>query len=104
MHRLIAFQLPIAAKTMLLIGALAIMSAAANWFCLRSLHEIDEINSIVTQKVEPVRLTLTEAKIAVESLGLATKRWPAQMIRTLFGRPPMSGPVERTKRSSSVAE
>src|SRR5262245_13311742 len=72
MPRIIPLQLPIAAKTVLLIGLLAVMSAAANWFCLRSLHEIDDINLLVTQKVEPVRMTLTEAKIAVESLGLAT--------------------------------
>ncbi len=57
---------------MLLIGALATMSAAANRFCVRSLHKIDAINAMVTQQVEPARLTLTEAKIAVEALGLAT--------------------------------
>jgi len=72
MLRLTPFQLPIAAKAVVLIGLLAMMSAAANWFCLRSLHEIDNINLLVTEKVEPVRMTLTEAKISVESLGLAT--------------------------------
>ncbi len=66
------FRLPIAAKAVLLIGALGILSAAANWFCLRSLHAIDRINETVTQRVEPVRMTLTETKIAVEALGLAT--------------------------------
>ncbi|HKA76160.1 MAG TPA: hypothetical protein VKD19_03540 [Pseudolabrys sp.] len=67
MCRLISVQLPIAAKAMLLIGALATMSAAANRFCVRSLHKIDAINAMVTQQVEPARLTLTEAKIAVEA-------------------------------------
>jgi methyl-accepting chemotaxis protein len=70
--RKISLHLPIAAKAVLLIAALGVMSAAANWFCLRSLHEIDRINATVTQRVEPARLALTEAKIAVESLGLAT--------------------------------
>ena len=72
MKRLLRMRLPIAAKAMLLIGALGLLSAAANWFCLRSLHAIDRINTIVTEQVAPARLTLTEAKIAVESMGLAT--------------------------------
>ena len=72
MLRLNSIRLPIAAKAMLLIGALGIMSGAANWFSLRSLHEIDRVNQIVIDKVAPARLILTEAKIAVESLGLAT--------------------------------
>ena len=72
MQQRMSFHLPIAAKAMLFIGALGVMSGAANWFCLRSLHEIDRINAQVTERVEPARLTLTEAQIAVESLGLAT--------------------------------
>ena len=72
MQQRMSFHLPIAAKAMLIIGALGVMSGAANWFCLRSLHEIDRINAQVTERVEPARLTLTEAQIAVESLGLAT--------------------------------
>ncbi len=72
MQRRIPFHLPITLKAVLLIGALGLMSAAANWFCLRSLHEIDRINATATERVEPARLTLTEAKIAVELLGLAT--------------------------------
>ena len=72
MNRLLRLRLPIAAKAVLLIGALGLLSAAANWFCLRSLHEIDRIHATVTDRVDPARLTLTEAKIAVESLGLAT--------------------------------
>jgi methyl-accepting chemotaxis protein len=72
MQRRISFHVPIAAKAVLLIGALGIMSAAANWFCLRSLHEIDRINATVTERIEPARLMLTEGKNAVASLGLAT--------------------------------
>ena len=72
MTRLLRIRVPIAAKAVLLIGALGIMSAAANWFCMRSLHEIDEINAFLNERVAPARLTLTEAKIAVDSLGLAT--------------------------------
>jgi methyl-accepting chemotaxis protein len=72
MQRLLSIRLPIAAKAMLFIGALGILSGAANWFCLRSLHAIDRISATVTQEIEPVRLTLTETKIAVEALGLAT--------------------------------
>ena len=72
MKRLFRIGLPIAAKAVLLIGALGLMSAAANWYCLRSLHEIDQVKTIVSEQIAPARLNLTEAKIAVESLGLAT--------------------------------
>ena len=77
MLRLKSLRLPIAAKAMLLIGTLGILSAAANWYSLRSLHEIDRINEILAQEVAPSRLILTEAKIAVESLGLATYKMAA---------------------------
>ena len=40
-----SFHMPIAAKALILIGALGAMSAAANWFCLRSLHEIHRVNA-----------------------------------------------------------
>jgi methyl-accepting chemotaxis protein len=70
--RKISVRLPIAAKAVLLIAVLGVMSAAANWLTLRSLHEIDRVNEIVTHRVEPARLTLTEAKIAVGWMGLAT--------------------------------
>ena len=77
MLRLKSIRLPIAAKAMLLIGALGILSAAANWYSLRSLHEIDRINEIVANEVMPTRLVLTEAKSAVQSLGLATYKMAA---------------------------
>ena len=72
MSSLPRFRFKMAAKAMLLIAALGILSGLANWFCLRSLHEIDRINAVVTQNIEPARLVLTEAKIAVAQIGLAT--------------------------------
>jgi methyl-accepting chemotaxis protein len=72
MQKAISLRFPIAAKAMLLIGALGIISATANWFSLHSLQQIDRISGAVTNQVAPARLILTEAKIAVESLGLAT--------------------------------
>jgi methyl-accepting chemotaxis protein len=69
--------LPIAAKAMLLIGALGIMSAVANWYSLGSLHEIDKVNDVLAEKIAPSRLILTESKIAAESLGLATYKMAA---------------------------
>ncbi len=77
MLRLKSIRLPIAAKAMLLIGVLGILSAAANWYSLRSLLEIDRINEIVTNEVAPTRLILTEAKSALQSLGLATYKMAA---------------------------
>lgn len=77
MPRISEIRLPIAAKAMLLIGALGILSAAANWYSLRSLQEIDRLNDIVTHDIAPVRLILTESKMATESLGLATYKMAA---------------------------
>ncbi|MFA6266722.1 MAG: HAMP domain-containing protein [Pseudolabrys sp.] len=77
MQRAFSIRLPIAAKAMLLIGTLGILSAAANWYSLRSLHEIDRVNDIITGQIAPVRLILTESKIAAESLGLATYKMAA---------------------------
>ena len=77
MLRLKSVRLPIAAKAMLLIGTLGILSAAANWYSLRSLHEIDRINDVIAREVTPARLSLTEAKNAVQSLGLATYKMAA---------------------------
>jgi methyl-accepting chemotaxis protein len=77
MPRFMPIRLPIAAKAMLLIGVLGILSAAANWYSLRSLHEIDRVNEIIARQVMPTRLVLTEAKSAVELLGLATYKMAA---------------------------
>ena len=65
-------QLSIASQAMVLIGVLGIMSAAANWLCLRSLHQIDVLDDTITQQIEPLRLTLTEAKTAAAWMGLST--------------------------------
>ena len=77
MQRRVSFRLPIAAKAVLLIGALGVMSAAANWFCLRSLNEIDRINATATHQIEPLRLTMTAAKVALAWMGLATYKMAA---------------------------
>ena len=77
MQRRLSARLPIAAKAVLLIGALGILSAAANWFCLRSLNEIDRINATATHQIEPLRMTLTEAKVALAWMGLATYKMAA---------------------------
>jgi methyl-accepting chemotaxis protein len=66
-----------AAKAFILIAGLGVMSALANWFCLRSLHEIDRVNARVTQQIEPLRMMLTQAKIAVGWIGLATYKMAA---------------------------
>jgi len=39
---------PVAAKAVLLIAALGLLSIAANWFCLERLDEIDRLNATVT--------------------------------------------------------
>jgi methyl-accepting chemotaxis protein len=65
-------HLPIAMKAALLIGALGLLSIAANWFCLQRLDEIDRLNAEVTRHFAPARLALAEAKAAIESFGIAT--------------------------------
>ena len=61
----------VAAKAVLLIAALGLLSIAANWLCLENLHEIDRINANVTRHLAPARLALAEAKAASESFGVA---------------------------------
>jgi methyl-accepting chemotaxis protein len=62
---------PVAAKAVLLIAALGLLSIAANWFCLERLDEIDRLNATVTRHLAPARLALAEAKAASESFGAA---------------------------------
>jgi methyl-accepting chemotaxis protein len=62
---------PIAAKAVLLIAALSLLSIAANWFCLEHLDKIDRLNATVTRHLAPARLALAEAKAANESFGVA---------------------------------
>ena len=68
-HRL---RLPIAAKAVLLIAGLGLMSGLANWFCLLRIDMLDHLSGVLSEQVSPARITLTEAKTRVESFGLAT--------------------------------
>ena len=61
----------VAAKAVLLIAALGLLSIAANWLCLETLHEVDRLNTNVTRHLAPARLALAEAKAASESFGVA---------------------------------
>jgi methyl-accepting chemotaxis protein len=62
---------PVAAKAVLLIAALGLLSIAANWFCIQRLDELDHLNATVTRHLAPARLALAEAKAAIESFGVA---------------------------------
>jgi methyl-accepting chemotaxis protein len=72
MSKLLSLQLPIAAKAILLIAGLGMLSIAANWFCLQRLDELTKINALVSQHIAPARLALAEAKAAIEALGTGT--------------------------------
>jgi len=74
MSKLASLQLPIAAKAVLLIGALGLLSIAANWFCLQRLDELTRLNALVSEHIAPARLALAEAKTAIESFGIGTYR------------------------------
>jgi methyl-accepting chemotaxis protein len=65
-----AFHLPIAAKAVLLIAALGLLSIAANALCLQRFHALEELNAQLTEHVAPARLALAEAKTGLESFGL----------------------------------
>jgi len=67
-----SFHPTIAMKAVLLIAALGALSAAANWFCLQRLDELDRLNAVVTRHLAPARLALAEAKTAIEAFGIAT--------------------------------
>ncbi len=67
-----SFSLPIAAKAVLLIAALGLLSIAANVFCLQRFDELDRLNAELTRHFAPARLALAEAKTAIESFGVAT--------------------------------
>jgi methyl-accepting chemotaxis protein len=72
MLRTVLNRLPIAAKVLLLIGTMGAMSAGANWYSLHTLRQVDRISEKLARQVEPSRLILTEAKMAMAWLGLAT--------------------------------
>jgi methyl-accepting chemotaxis protein len=67
-----SLQLPIAAKAVLLIAVLGLLSIAANWFCLQRLDELTKLNALVSEHIAPARLALAEAKAAIESFGTGT--------------------------------
>jgi len=67
-----SLQLPIAAKAVLLIAILGLLSIVANWFCLQRLDELTRLNALVSEHIAPARLVLAEAKTAIESFGIGT--------------------------------
>jgi diguanylate cyclase (GGDEF)-like protein len=64
-------RLGIAAKAVILIVGLGVLSALANAFALQAAQSLDHVNSIMAQRVAPARLALAEAKAALGNLGLA---------------------------------
>jgi methyl-accepting chemotaxis protein len=72
MPKLRLLHLPIAAKAVLLIAVLGLLSIAANWFCLQRLDELTRLNALVSEHIAPARLALAEAKAAIESFGTGT--------------------------------
>jgi methyl-accepting chemotaxis protein len=64
-------HLPIAAKAVLLIAALGLLSIAANVLCLRQFSQLERLDRVVIEHVAPARLALAEAKTAIESFGIA---------------------------------
>jgi methyl-accepting chemotaxis protein len=66
------FGIPIAAKAVLLIAALGLLSIAANVFCLQRFTELQKLDARVTERLAPARLALAEAKARIESFGIAT--------------------------------
>jgi methyl-accepting chemotaxis protein len=65
-------RLPIAAKAVILIAGLGLMSGLADWLCLMRIGTLDRINGVVAEQVAPARLALEAGKTRVESFGLAT--------------------------------
>src|SRR5580698_5602502 len=72
MPKFASLQLPIAAKAVLLIAMLGLLSIAANWFCLQRLDELNKLNTLVSEHIAPARLAMAEAKAAIESFGIGT--------------------------------
>jgi methyl-accepting chemotaxis protein len=67
-----SLHLPIAAKAVLLIAVLGLLSIVANWFCLQRLDELTRLDALVSEHIAPARLVLAEAKTAIESFGIGT--------------------------------
>ena len=66
-----ASRVPIAAKAVLLIAALGLLSLAADALCLQRFQTLERLNAQLTEHVAPARLALAEAKTGLESFGLA---------------------------------
>jgi methyl-accepting chemotaxis protein len=67
----------IAHKALILIFALGLMSALANWYCLHAIGRIEAADSAVTDHIAPARLALSEAKGALTAFGLDVYRLSA---------------------------
>lgn len=61
----------IAAKAALLIAALGVLSAIANWLCIESISSAQTLNEQAGRHLVPARLALAETKAATANLGLA---------------------------------
>src|ERR1700761_6087222 len=72
MPKFASLQLPIAAKAVLLIAMLGLLSIVANWFCLQRLDELNKLDALVSEHIAPARLAMAEAKAAIESFGIGT--------------------------------
>ena len=96
MPKLNPLHLPIAAKAVLLIAALGVMSGAANWFCLRRLDALDRLNAMETRHLAPARLAAAEAKAAIEELSASIGEIGAQVVNA-------SGIVEEATRCTDSA-
>ncbi len=83
MLRPLRFRLSIATKAMLLIGTLGILSSFANFFSWRNLNEVDRVDAVAARDIAPARLALSEAKIAVTTLGLDTYKLAGMTDRDL---------------------
>ncbi|EJW13567.1 methyl-accepting chemotaxis sensory transducer [Rhodovulum sp. PH10] len=68
-------------KSVALIVVLAGLSMLANWFCLRSVDALAEVNRTVALSVSPARVALGEAKSAMAAMGLATYKTVAAVDR-----------------------
>jgi len=66
------FHLGIAAKAMILITGLCLMSVLANWLCVARIERMDQANALLVSHVSPARLALAETKARIQAIGLAT--------------------------------
>ena len=61
------FRPRIALKAALLIAGLGLMSAVANWFCLKSIDDLNQLNITLGHHIAPARLSLAQAKGAIQA-------------------------------------